>query len=181
MTFLTVVTRHMPKRAEMLHTNSDSLAAQTETDFERLLLVDGEGRGIAWSHAMLAERDWQDVGGDYVLLLDDDDVLADEGVVAKLKEGAAGRPDLMVVQMDHGPRGILPASEDYGKLPERGKIGVSAVVPSRELFLEAVRHFQPVYAGDYDYVKACFECAQVILWLPMIATRVTQIGARTGR
>lgn len=50
MSFLTVITRTY-KRPGLLARNQASLAAQTDPDFEQILLVDDAGRGVAWANA----------------------------------------------------------------------------------------------------------------------------------
>lgn len=178
MPFLTVITRTIPRRVELLDENQRSLARQYDQDYEQIVIVDEEERGVAWANGMMAERDWSEIiDGEYVMILDDDDRLAHPHVIAELKMMAAGK-DLLVVRMDHGPRGILPNPlEDI----RRARIGCSAVIPRREVFLKAVKHYEPAYDGDFDYIEACLQYARTSTRLDYIASEVMQIGAVTER
>lgn len=127
----------------------------------------------------MSARDWSDVQGEYVLILDDDDLMADEELIAKLKAQVKEyRPDLFMVRMDHGAWGILPA-ETWQRIPQRGRQGCSCVIPSRAIFLEAVKAYAPKYDGDFDFVSACWGLSEDVFWLDTVATRVQQIGALT--
>jgi hypothetical protein len=131
----------------------------------------------------MARRDWADVLGHYVLILDDDDLMNDNGLIATLKTYATpvwkGRPNLFMVRMDHGPWGILPDDNLWGQPPKSGRQGCSSVIPSRDIFMRAVTHYQPRYNGDFDFVNACFSLSENTIWLNTVATRVQQVGALT--
>lgn len=141
--------------------------------------MDEYQRGVEYANGQMSVRDWSDVQGEYVMILDDDDVMADDELITKLKFNAYdGLVDLFVVRMDHGPWGILPA-ETWESAPQRGKQGCSSVIPSRDLFLQAVKSYTPKYDGDFDFVKACYDLSQTPSFLDTVATRVQQIGALT--
>lgn len=158
-------------------------------DFQHIILPDEERRGVEWANGMMTERDWTDIKGDYVMILDDDDILNGSDVITRLQSAAVKywkengtHPDLFIVQMDHGPRGILPRDQFYregGLYPGRGQIGCSAVIPSRELFTQAIKDYKAAYDGDYYFVKSCLDNATAPMWLQFIASKVTQIGALT--
>lgn len=138
--------------------------------------MDEYQRGVEYANGQMAARDWSDVAGEYVLILDDDDLLVDNELIVKLK----GYPpqDLFMVKMNHGPWGVLPA-ETWGLSPERGRQGCSCVIPSRAIFLQAVKAYTPKYDGDFDFVNACYGLSETIVWLDTIATQVQQVGALT--
>jgi hypothetical protein len=70
--FLEVLTRCY-RRPGLLAANQASLRAQTCADWTQTLLVDEEGRGIAWSYVNMAGYAPHLVG-EYVWILDDDDL-----------------------------------------------------------------------------------------------------------
>lgn len=133
-----------------------------------------------YANGQMASRNWGDVQGAYVLILDDDDLLADDELIVKLKAAVTADPsiELFMVKMDHGPFGVLPA-ETWGRYPRRGRQGCSSVITARAVFLEAVKAYQPKYDGDFDYVSACWNLAENKVWLDTVATRVQQVGALT--
>lgn len=178
MPFLTVITRTIPSRTAMLRKNIDSLTMQTDPDYQQLVLKDNQRRGVDWANGRMAERDWSDIEGDYVLVLDDDDLMIENSLIERMKEShTLPRPDLFILRMDHGPLGILPNDENWECEPMRACQGCSSVIPSRELFKRAVKHYAPQYDGDFDFVKACYDFSEKTYWLDIVATRVQQIGA----
>lgn len=171
--FLSVITRTY-KRPGMLEINRASLAAQSDPDYEHLLLVDEVGWGVA--AAQLALHDVE-VNGEYALVLDDDDRLVYPELIAELKElDASGSPDVFVVKMDHGPLGVLPDEWETRDIP-RGHIGVSAVIVSRALWQRYRTAFTPRYDGDYDYVTAVLHGAERLVWLDRVVSAVQRISA----
>lgn len=173
MPFLTVITRTVARRGELLARNQKSLAEQVDPDYQQLVIMDEDERGVNWANGMMASRAWGDIQGDYVMVLDDDDELANPRVIHYLKAHNYGQ-DLYIVRMDHGPRGILPSP---GAEIKKGGIGCSGVIPKRELFLKAVKHYRPAYDGDYDYIQACLDLAWGVTRLNYVASKVMQIGA----
>jgi hypothetical protein len=134
--------------------NQASLAAQTDPDYEHVLLPDPEAHGVAW-----ANKRMRNVGalihGEYAMVLDDDDLLTDPGLIADLKDITKGmRPDVIVTRMDHGPRGILPGAEDWGGIPVRGCIGCSAVIVRADAWRSHAAYYGEAYDGDYDFIHA---------------------------
>ena len=175
MPFLTVVTRTIPRRYDMLVANKQSLREQSDQDYQHLVISDYVGVGVAYANGEMATRDWSGIEGDYVMVLDDDDILSGPDVIKRLKEALVIMPvDLLIVRMDQGPHGILPSP---GEPIKRGRIGCSAVIPSRLLFLEAVKSYTPRYDGDYDYISACVEKSTVLYRFDFVASKVTQVGA----
>lgn len=173
MTFLSIVTRHLLSRAALLAANQASLAAQTDRDFAQQVLVDTHYRGVAWANYAMRQYANAPVG-EFVLMLDDDDLLADAETVAALHAAAPGA-DLIIARVHHGPAiGVLP--DVWDRLPERGHIGGSSVVCRRDVWQQAAPHWGYKYAGDYDFVCAAFEAAQQPVWLDRVIVKVQRIS-----
>lgn len=174
MPFLTVMTRTF-RRPRMLANNQRSLAEQTDPDFEQVILRDDIGQGVPWANERL--RSAADLAaGEYVLILDDDDRVARPTLIAELKALAAGRPGVIMTRMNHGPRGVLPLASEWGRQPARGRVGCSAPVARADLWRSCAPSFGSTYDGDYDYIAALFAAGEPIVWHPVIATAVQQIG-----
>ena len=162
----------------MLAANIVRLLVQTSQDYQHLLICDDVCAGVEAANGAMATRDWADVQGDYVMVLDDDDVLNDTDIIELLQNAIKQyRVDLLGVRMDHGPLGVLPPDDLWPGEPVRGRVGCSAVVPCRALFVEAVKAYKPQHDGDFDYVDACYSLAESVTWLDLVASKVTQIGA----
>jgi len=152
-----------------------SLRAQTDHDFIQTLLNDDDGRGIAWSYQNMANYA-PDLVGEYIFILDDDDMLASRTFVADLKSIAAEHdPDVIMVKMDHGPRGILPG-RTWQRKPEMGDIGVSAFVVKRDIWQSHAEYLGGHYAGDFDFIASIFEYDYEIYWFDCVASKVQKIS-----
>jgi hypothetical protein len=173
--FLTVVTRHMPARAALLEANVASLACQSDTDYEQLIITDHEGRGTGWANTNL--RNYADApSGQYVLVLDDDDLLACPDAIAQLRQAARSRPGVIMARMNHGLLGVLPDAAHWVKEPVRGRIGVSAAICRRDVWQGAAQQFANCYDGDFPFILAAYYSGRGVVWLDRVLTRVQQIG-----
>ena len=72
--FLSIVTRHLTTRTELLERLVSSIKSQTDADLEHIILTDDEGRGLGWANQQF-ERHKDLPEGRYVMMLDDDDWL----------------------------------------------------------------------------------------------------------
>lgn len=174
--FLEVLTRCY-KRPRLLARNMASLKKQTSGDWIQTLLVDEIGRGINWTHENLGRQAGR-LAGDYIWLLDDDDVCTRETLVEELQAIAAEHnPDVIMMRMDHGERGILPDAGYWGRPPVHAHVGISAYVVRRSVWQAHAWAWSPgVYHSDFNFIKAIFESTPRVFWYDVIASRVQQIG-----
>lgn len=174
MPFLTVITRTF-RRPSLLTNNQRSLADQTDPDYEQIIIRDEVGRGVAWANAHM--RTVGPIRGEYVMALDDDDILVDPCLIADLKRMiSVNRPAVIITRMDHGPRGILPPPDGWGHPPPRGQIGCSAPIVRVDVWQACAPAYGESYDGDYDFIAALFAQAQPIVWHNKIVSAVQQIG-----
>lgn len=154
--FLSIVTRHMVSRPAWYAEHCASLDNQTCQDYEHVVITDEVGRGLQWANGQLYEhRDAPQ--GEYVLILDDDDQLADPGAVATLKAAVSGA-DVLVFKGEHGPRlGTLPTSLVWGKEPVFGHISAQDFIVRREVWRRHIAAFARPIAGDYSFLTALWE------------------------
>jgi hypothetical protein len=178
--FLTVVTRHFVKRPNLLAACQQSLDAQRVRDFEHVLLTDDVGRGVAWANAQFAAHADQ-VRGEYVLMLDDDDALADPDAVAILRDAAEARPDLVFFRADHGELGILPDGAVWKKRPVRGHVGGIDFITRSDVWKAHISAFSKAHSlaspcGDYYFLESVWETKPSIVWVDRVLTRVQRIS-----
>lgn len=185
MPFLEVLTRCY-RRPVLLAHNQASLDAQTDGDWVQTLLIDEVGRGIAWANQHLAAQAGALVG-EYIWILDDDDRCIRPTLTAELKAIVAQhQPRVIMLRMDHGPLGVLPPDELWGRLPREGAIGVSAFVVQRAVWQ---RHASWLaggparvarYASDFDFIWHILaaECgtASAVYWHDVTASAVQRIS-----
>lgn len=177
MAFLEVITRCF-QRPVMLAHNQESLQAQTCDDWIQTLLIDEIGRGVGWSYLNLASYA-ADLEGDYIWILDDDDMCVRKTLVGELKQIAEQRnADVIMIKMNHMIRGILPDDDAWGKPPQCGRIGCSAYVVRRDVFKRHADAFKSAgYASDFDFISSIFEDDKVsIFWHDVIASQVQRIS-----
>lgn len=176
MPFLEVLTRCY-RRPKMLTFNQASLERQTDPDWTQTLLVDESGAGVAAAQERLGSHAPHLVG-DYIWILDDDDECVRDTLVAELKEIAAAHdPDLIMLRMDHGERGILPGSFDWEKPPAIGRVGCSAYVVRRQVWRNyAGVWFPGRYHSDGDFIRAVYAGTEKVYWHDVVASRVQWIG-----
>lgn len=182
--FLQVFTRCF-RRPSMLVRNLASVAA-LGAGVEHTLVVDtgqadGQGRGVGASYEALAAVP---VRGQYIWILDDDDICIFPGLLTELRRLAAKRTDVVVVRMDHGELGILPDDARWRAAPELGKIGCSACIVRREVWLEARAVFMPgAYTSDFAFAAFLLDTearrdgatekgGYEVEWLDVVASRV---------
>lgn len=168
-------------RPTMLANNQLSLAVQTDPDWRQTLLPDEIGIGVPAANARLADVDT--IGG-YVWVLDDDDLCVNSSFFATLRHVAAAMrepPAAFIVRVDHGPLGVLPPDDRWGRLPPQGRIGTSSIVSRRDIWYQYREHWRSGrYESDYDYIAAVLRNESNVVWLNLVAAAVQRIsrGAR---
>jgi len=174
--FLQVVTRCY-RRPAMLAANIEALEAQSDPDWAQTMIIDGVGLGVGAAQAELATFA-PTLRGQYIWILDDDDVCTRARLVQEVKAIAAEHdPDIIMVRMDHGRRGILPDNAHWQRPPAHSWIGVSAVIVRRQLWQRHAGAFATArYDSDFDFISALFGADPEIYWHDVIAAKVQRIS-----
>lgn len=187
MAFLEVITRTC-NRPKLLAKNQASLARQTDPDFRQTILVDDVGRGIGWAQAQLADYAHQ-LTGEYIWLLDDDDMCIRDTLVEELKAivgfkerghdtSCPYKYDVVMIRMDHRERGVLPDEDAWGRFVFQNRVGCSAYVVRREVWQKHAAAFRSArYQSDFDFIESVFLDPDVtVYWHKVVASRVQSIG-----
>lgn len=176
MALLEVVTRCY-RRPKMLAVNAASLDAQMCPDWAQTLLKDSKGIGVAAANAQLAQFDPY---GEYVLVLDDDDMLVDRRLVLDLQRivTTCGYPPAVIVRMDHGPLGVLPDAAHWLEEPVQGRIGASAIITRRDVWMKhRAAWASGRYESDFDFIHSVWaEHQDHIVWHDVVASKVQRIS-----
>ena len=166
----------------MLAANQASLAAQTDGDWTQTLLIDEGRRGIDWATEQFTGYA-PHLAGDYVWVLDDDDLCILPTFVAGLKQIATlNAPDVIFVRMDHGAGRILPSAR-WGKAPRVTEIGVSAYVVRRAMWQAHAGAWTPgSYSSDFDFIASIWAARPITFWWDVVASRVQRqsVGRAEG-
>jgi glycosyltransferase involved in cell wall biosynthesis len=159
----------MPSRAAFLEINKLSLKTQEDPDFEQIIRVDDQGRGWAYIHQMLVDS-IPDIHGQYVLTLDDDDMLINARAIRLLKEITPHQPPAVIYKVWLNELGILPSNGQWMRQPKLANITACGFVLRQDIFREYVPKLPPAhYASDYDLIRAVWDdYADEIEWLDML-------------
>lgn len=142
------------------------------------MLRDEVGRGVGWANGQLADFS-QFLEGDYIWILDDDDLCIRPTLFKELNDIAEEHgPDVIMLKMDHGPRGILPDPATWGKRPAKARVGCSAFVVKKEIWQKHAEAWRTAnYSSDFDFINSIFDEKGIsVYWHDVVASRVQMIG-----
>lgn len=177
MAFLQVITRTFGARPTLLARNRASLAALDDSDWEQSLVVDTVGRGVAWANTNLATVK---ATGEYVWVLDDDDVCANPALIGTLK-AHRGAP-VIVCRATHARFGVLPHDAHWGGPPVPADFGWSNLFVRSDVW-EAHRQFLAqcdVYEADYLFAAHLWAEAAPWQWCDVVAAHYPRVSAGAG-
>lgn len=154
---LEILTRHLVGRELGLAANQASLRSQTSPNWFQTLLVDEVGRGVPWANKNLGEYG-PFLKGDYIWILDDDDICVDDTLVEEIESIAIlQQPSCIIVKGVIGNHGVLP-EDNYWRLPPvYGHIGVSNFIIRRDIWQRYASSWPERIAGDYAFIRAVYE------------------------
>ena len=153
-----------------------SLADQNCQDYEHIIIVDEIGRGVAWANGMLAERDWSCLNGQYVYILDDDNMML-PGAIDSIRAAATSH-DMLICRINRLKRvhRVFPENKYWQKKPKYRHIDIGCVVLRRDLFLKAVKHFTARYEGDFDFISEAYWIAESVNWVEKLIMKMQKIS-----
>jgi len=173
MALLEIITRTY-KRPAMLRHNRASLERQSSHDWTQTMMIDHEGIGIAATYERLSTYE---PGGDFVWLLDDDDLCVYEDLVADLYDVAfAHNPDVVMMKMDRDGH-ILPDKFTWQKPPQLGHVCVSCFIVKRAVWMRHRSAFAPgTYSSDFNFISDVFERDYEVYWLDVVASKCQRVS-----
>jgi hypothetical protein len=175
--FLSVITRTHPKPVDYLALNEQSLREQLDPDYEQTVIRDEVGRGLAWANRQFYEHRY-DVDGDYVIMLDDDNVLATPHAITLLKAVTWDYPNAVIFKADVGPHGILPTSLAWTQRRAIAwQIDGHCVVVRRDTWIEYIHEFNCDIRGDAAFLAALTAADLRIEWLNAVLVRALRVGS----
>ena len=186
MPFLSIVTRTY-QRPEALKQCKRSVAMQADQDLEHLILRDTVGVGVVEAYRLLLNVQPR---GEYVMILDDDDLLTSPWFVSDLKAASrAYDPDVIVFKMQSEELGVLPDAFVWQQKPIHGRIGGSNVAVKLHVWDNCIWSIatdgeggDPVYHSDLVYLKEVWAYTNRIHWMDKIQVVVSRVsrGAMEG-
>jgi len=182
MPLLTVITRTMPGREQWLERNVASWKAQTDQDYEQLILLDENPKwDMLRADVNLKEANGS-INGRYVYVLDDDDYLIDKEFVASLKEVVAQNhhPEVIMVKFRRDAifHDVLPTRWEQD--PFHGDVGTPNFVVQKGVWLSYVWLFGMEVNrgfGDFAFINNVFGFGASVYWLDRVVAVVDHIGS----
>lgn len=175
MPFLTIYTPTY-KRPTYLRRCVESVCTQTvyPKQVQHIIVEDKIGVGVGGMYAEVA-RHVAEMTGDYVYILQDDDVLATNRVVERLMEFAAGQdqpPVIICRNIKNGNRyPVIWRAE-----PAKGLIDLGNYVTRRDVFAKYVNDFGKYYSGDFPFIRKLWDEQIKFYWLDMLLAKAQALG-----
>jgi hypothetical protein len=164
------------KRPVMLAKCLASIDAQTDKDLEIVLIRDEIGIGIDGMYADI-QNHLDQVNGDYVFVLSDDNLITDSEFVSELKAIAQSyNPDVIVFK--NKIIGTLP--DIWNAAPQEGHIDLSCFAVKADIWKANADKWGKCYAGDYHFIRALWDQGHSFYWwdkTPIMAMRISRGAA----
>ena len=175
--FLSVMTRTHPKPVDYLARNEQSLRDQLDPDYEQIVLIDEVGRGLAWANRQFWEHR-HTAEGDYVIMLDDDNVLATPHAITILKAVTWDQPEAVIFKADVGPHGIMPTSLAWSQRKAIAwQIDGHCTIVRTDIWRKYIHYFSVDIRGDAAFLAA-LTCADLrVEWCNAVLVRALRVGS----
>jgi len=157
-----------------LAANQASLANMEDDDWIQTVVRDDIGRGVAWANANLATVAAQ---GDYVWILDDDDLCANPDLLGALKP-LLGAP-VIAVRATHAVFRLLPHDRHWGGPPVLGDCTWSNYFVRGDVWEEHRSYLAQcdVYEGDYRFAAHLWEAVGPFALCDIVGAYYPRVGA----
>jgi hypothetical protein len=151
------------RRPTLLATCRQSIQDQTiREQIQHVVVEDLEGVGIG---GMFAEIQFHvgELRGQYVYVLQDDDVLAGPDVVGRLRVFAIANKTPGVVMVRNKKRSMIMPTY-WGERPRRNHVDLGSYVVRQDVFAAHAADFAPQYQGDFAFIDAVWEAGWRFTW-----------------
>jgi hypothetical protein len=116
-----------------------------------------------------------EVNGDYVLMLSDDDMLCNDKFVSNLlaftKENE--KPEVIIIKAIKEGR-ILPSI--WNAKPQLGHIDLSCFVVRSDIWKANADKWGKRYEGDFDFINSLWEQGYQFNWMDVVAVKAQRIS-----
>jgi hypothetical protein len=180
MAFLTIYTPTF-RRPGMLERCVASVTRQESLEMiQHIIVRDEVGLGIAGMFAEIP-RHVEEMVGDYVYILQDDDELADGRCVADVQEWICRQMvNPAVIMVRNIKRGMnLPLM--WETRPVCGWVDLGGYLVKREVFAENAGMFGRRYEGDYDFIDRLWAMGYTFGWCARLFAREQVSAPGLGR
>lgn len=116
----------------------------------------------------------------WILILDDDDHLANEKVITHMITHLKYKTDMLIFQMQYQNKNVIPAKQDLYKKPVIGKIGSPCILIHSSIAKKI--KWDGWKCADYRYISKCWEYSERKIWLNVplinIGSTIGNFGAK---
>lgn len=174
MPFLTFYTPTY-KRPAALEKCKASVLAQSDPDWEHVIIPDEIGIGIDGMYGAIQEHAHK-CSGNYVTVLSDDDIITDVDYVAELKK---------LVEIEHHPPVVIVGVAKHGRIlpdfwekpPRVGHIDLLCIVVRRDIWLSYAHAWGRRYEGDGDFAEYLWKIGLRFAWLDRVIGTAQRVSA----
>lgn len=175
------VTRVHPRRPKMLKVCIESVKAQTDDDYIHIIFRDDKtenGYGKPLADQSLARV--SSINARYVMILDDDDMLAEPNFV-KIFKGIVNGNNLEIVFFKGyiTASGTYPKKEFWEKAPDRRRIASFCFAVRLDIWKKYIHEFGATRNGDWKFISACYKNTKNHFWFNEVIAK-TQKRAGDG-
>jgi hypothetical protein len=151
-----------------------SVRVQCDEDWEQVVIEDQVGIGVAGMYREV-RRHVDQVHGDYVYMLQDDDMLVDPRFVAQLRKfvEATKWPEVVIVKIRAQTR-ELPLI--WREAPRLGRIDLGNFVVRADVWKAHAADFGQRYEGDFDFIMNLWDCGYRFEWWPRVVAKKVCVG-----
>jgi hypothetical protein len=165
--FLEVITRTFGQRPLLLQRCRRSLELLHSSDWEQRIVVDEQGRGVAWANRNLATVE---TTGDWVWVLDDDNIASHRDLIGELKALIRRKkPEIVIARCYHRKYGMLPPYDLWEQRPVRDRYDGACLFARGDIWNKYRDGWVADYAGDWHFVNHLWEAGVKAAWLPVAA------------
>jgi len=174
--FLSIVTRNYYKRTEMFKNCGASVSMQKDQDFDHIIIKDMVGVGSTKANCLFYSNKDR-VRGEYVFMLDDDDLFTSDEFVGDMKKIVEEcSPGLIFVRMLINEE-LYPTSVVWKKEKlHQNHVGTSNVVVRNDLWQKHIERFSDSQIGDFLFINSVFMEKPKIYWQDKLYSKTTRVS-----
>lgn len=178
MTKLTVITPTYKRPVGLKMCQASVQGQDRSEDIQHLIVVDEVGKGVGGMYADLPHVN-EDIAGEWVYVLSDDDVLIFPRVLNLIEQVEAQAPEAQCIMVKMFCNGrVLPWPQCWQAAPLMGGVTLSNWIVRKETHI--AHPFGARYEGDFDAIESMWNAGVVFAWADVVLS-ASQCGANFGR
>jgi glycosyltransferase involved in cell wall biosynthesis len=155
-----------------------SVEMQKDRDFEHIVLKDNVGIGVAKANQLFFQNKDR-VNGDYVFMLDDDDIFITDDFVSDMKYIAMNTnyPGIIFIRMQIN-EDIVPTEKIWNtNRLLKCHIGTSCFIMRSDLWKENIQHFASIpTTGDFHFINTVFSKNPKVFWQNKLYSKTLRVS-----